>query len=77
MTLLAVAPIPARLASAIRSTLAAAPDAVRDERGTRIAAGPLGLMLVEPPGRGAYVLTGTVTLDALAEAAGTLGGAPS
>jgi hypothetical protein len=34
-------------------------------------------MLVEPPGRGAYVLTGTVTVDALADAAGALTGAPS
>jgi hypothetical protein len=72
-----VAPVPGRQAAGLRQALAAAPDAVTDERGTRIAAGPLGLMLVEPPGRGAYVLTGTVTLDALAEAAGTLGGAPS
>jgi hypothetical protein len=36
-------------------------------------------MLVEPPGRGPYVLTGTVTPDALAAAAGELpelGGQP-
>jgi hypothetical protein len=36
--------------------------------------GPLGLMLVEPPGRGPYVLTGTVTPDALADAARQLPG---
>jgi hypothetical protein len=77
VTLLAVAPAPYRLASALRATLAAAPDAVADERGTRIAAGPLGLMLVEPPGGGAYLLTGTVTLDALADAAAALGGVPA
>ncbi|MEX5719710.1 transcriptional regulator [Geodermatophilus maliterrae] len=77
VTLLAVAPVPGRFAAGLRQALAAAPDAVRDERGTRVAAGPLGLMLVEPPGRGAYVLTGTVTLDALADAAGALAGAPS
>jgi hypothetical protein len=29
-------------------------------------------MLVEPPGHGSYLLTGTVTLDALATAAGQL-----
>jgi hypothetical protein len=34
-------------------------------------------MLVETLGRGPYVLTGTVTLDALAEAAGQLPGRPS
>ena len=77
VTLLAVAPLPARPAAGIRSALAAAPDAVRDERGTRVAAGPLGVMLVEAPGAGTYVLTGTVTLDALADAAGALTGAPA
>jgi hypothetical protein len=54
----------------------------RSGRGRRrarhpVAAGPLGLMLVEPPGSGAYVLTGTVTLDALADAAAALGGVPA
>ncbi len=77
VTLLAVAPAPARLAAALRSTLASAPGAVVDERGTRVAAGPLGVMLVEPPRRGAYLLTGTVSLDALADAAAALGGAPA
>jgi len=32
----------------------------------------VALMVVEPPGQGPYVLTGTVTLDALAQAAGEL-----
>jgi hypothetical protein len=77
VTLLAVAPVPRRLASAIRSALDAAPDAVRDERGTRVAAGPLGLMLVDAPGAGTRLLTGTVTLDALADAASALTGGPS
>ncbi len=77
VTLLTVVPVPYRLASALRATLASAPGAVADERGTRIAAGPLGLVLVEPPGRGAHLLTGTVTLDALADAAAALGGTPA
>ena len=34
-------------------------------------------MLVEPPGHGSYVLTGTVTLDALATAAAQLSGGSS
>jgi outer membrane lipoprotein-sorting protein len=72
VTLLAVAPVPERLAGGLRSTLAASPDAVVDELGTRVAAGPVSLMVVEPQGRGPYVLTGTVTLDALAEAAAQL-----
>jgi len=72
VTLLAVAPVPAGLAGGLRNVLAQAPDAVRDDVGTRLAAGPVALMLVETLGRGPYVLTGTVTLDALAEAAAQL-----
>jgi outer membrane lipoprotein-sorting protein len=77
VTLLAVAPVPPRLARGLRDALAQSLDAVRDDAGTRLAAGPVGLMLVEPPGRGSYVLTGTVTLDALATAAGQLPGGSS
>jgi outer membrane lipoprotein-sorting protein len=69
VTLLAVAPVPDRLASGLWDALSASPDAVVDELGTRVAAGPVAVMIVEPPGRGPYVLTGTVTLDALAQAA--------
>ncbi|HLM04837.1 MAG TPA: transcriptional regulator [Blastococcus sp.] len=72
VTLLVVAPVPPRLAGGLRDALARSPDAVADEAGTRLAAGPVGFLLVEPPGRGPYVLTGTVTLDALVAAAGQL-----
>ena len=72
VTLLVVAPLPPGLAGGLRNALAGSPDAVRDEAGTRLAAGPVGLMLVEPLGRGPYVLTGSVTLDALVTAAGQL-----
>ena len=72
VTLLAVAPVPERLADGLRRALRRSPDAVVDDLGTRIAAGPVALMIVEPPGRGPYVLTGTVTLDALAAAAAEL-----
>jgi hypothetical protein len=72
VTFLAVAPLPRRLARAIVNTMAASPDAVDDAAGLRIAAGPVGLMVVRQPGSGPYLLTGTVTLDALAVAAGEL-----
>lgn len=71
VTLLAVAPVPARLAQELRQALAQSPDAVRDDAGARLAVGPVALMLVAP-GPGPYVLTGTVTLDALATAAAQL-----
>jgi outer membrane lipoprotein-sorting protein len=74
VTLLAVAPIPFRLASELQRTLRGSPGVVDDELGLRVAVGPLGLMLVEPAGRGPYVLTGTVTPDALATAAQQLPG---
>ena len=77
VTLLAVAPVPPGLARGLRNALAQSSEAVRDDAGTRLAAGPVGLMLVEPPGHGSYVLTGTVTLDALATAAGQLPGGSS
>jgi outer membrane lipoprotein-sorting protein len=72
VTLLAVAPLPFRLANSLEATLNRSPDAVVDSLGTRIAAGPVSLMVVEAPGRGPYVLTGTVTLDALAATAAEL-----
>ncbi|UOY02947.1 LolA family protein [Blastococcus sp. PRF04-17] len=72
VTLLAVAPVPFRLANGLRATLARSPEAVTDELGTRIAAGPVSLMVVQPSGEGPYVLTGTVTPDALAAAAAEL-----
>jgi hypothetical protein len=72
ITLLAVAPVPRRLAAALANTLAASPDAVDDDAGLRAAAGPVGLMVLRQPGGGSYLLTGTVTLDALAVAAAEL-----
>ncbi|MGY1724143.1 sigma-E factor regulatory protein RseB domain-containing protein [Blastococcus sp. SYSU DS0533] len=72
VTLLAVAPVPRRLADGLRRTLAQSPEAVTDDTSTRIAAGPFGLMLVDPQDAEPYVLTGTVTLHALVEAAAEL-----
>ncbi|MFQ1001022.1 sigma-E factor regulatory protein RseB domain-containing protein [Modestobacter sp. SSW1-42] len=75
-TLLTVSALPGRASAGLRSALAGAPDAVVDELGVRIAAGPLGLMLADGPD-GTVLLSGTVTLDALAAAATELaGGAP-
>jgi hypothetical protein len=74
VTLLAVAPVRGRLAGGLLRALRESPEAVADDLGVRVAAGPLGLMVVDLPGRGAYVLTGTVALDALAAAAAQLPG---
>jgi hypothetical protein len=72
VTLLAVAPLPGRAAAGLRATLTAAPGAVVDDLGVRIAAGPLGLMLVDGGRGGDWLLSGTVSLDALAAAAAEL-----
>jgi hypothetical protein len=78
VTLLAVAPVPERLARGLRNALVQSPTAIVDAAGVRVAAGPIGLMIVSRQ-RGPYVLTGTVTPNALKAAANTLpdqGGTP-
>jgi hypothetical protein len=72
VTLLAVVPVPPRLAASLRQAAASSPSAVADELGVRLAAGPVSIMVVGSPGGSSYVLTGTVTLDALATAARAL-----
>jgi outer membrane lipoprotein-sorting protein len=74
VTVLTVTPVPERLAVGLHDSLVQSPDAVVDAKGVRVAAGPVGLMVVQPAGGGPYVLTGTVTLDALATAATRLPG---
>ncbi len=79
VTLLAVVPVPGRLSRDLDRAAEQNPNAVRDDTGTRFTAGPLGILLVSGQGRAAYVLTGTVTTDALAQAAAELpelGGRP-
>jgi hypothetical protein len=68
-----VVPVSGRVAGDVAESLRGVPDAVDQPDGVRAAQGPLGLMVLDPPGRGAYLVTGTVTLDALAAAAGELG----
>ena len=72
VTLLAVVPVPAGLAFDVAQSLRDAPGAVVGRRDVRAAVGPLGLMVLSPPGGRAYLVAGTVTLDALAAAAAGL-----
>lgn len=73
VTLLAVVPVSGRVGRDVASSLRAVPESVDQPRGVRAAAGPLGLMVLNPPDEGAYLVTGTVTLDALGDAAVDLG----
>ncbi|RBY88530.1 transcriptional regulator [Blastococcus sp. TF02A-26] len=77
VTVLAVVPLPVGQTAAIRRALAGEPEAVVDELGTRVAAGPLGLMVLRPVGDESRLLIGTVGPDALETAAGELTGGPS
>jgi hypothetical protein len=72
VTLLAVVPVPFRLAESLREAAASSPTAVDDELGVRLAAGPVSIMVVGSVGGPSYVLTGTVTLRALETAARAL-----
>jgi hypothetical protein len=71
VTLLVVAPVPERFAEGLRGVLSAAAGAVVHQEDVRASAGPLGLMVVDPPYAGGYLLAGTVTGQALAQAAGS------
>ena len=74
VTFLAVVPLPYGVAGDLRRAAAQDPNAVTDDLGTRLTAGPLGILLVAATGRTQSVITGTVTLDALARAAAELNG---
>jgi hypothetical protein len=73
VTLLAVVPVSAGVAADVASSLRAVPGSIDQPRGVRAAEGPLGLMVLDPPAEGAFLVTGTVTLDALGDAAADLG----
>ena len=65
VTLLALRPLPGRAAADLRAELSRAPEAVVDDLGVRISAGPLGLMLTGGGDGPTWLLAGTVSLDAL------------
>lgn len=69
VTELAVAVVPGRVSGALRTTLRQATGAITDDLGVRASSGPLGLMIVGGQ-RGGLLLAGTVSSDALREAAG-------
>ena len=75
ITVLAVVPLPRGVAGDLRGAAAQDPNAVTDDLGTRLTAGPLGILLVAGT-RPQSVIVGTVTLDALAQAAGELAALP-
>ena len=72
VTLLAVVPVPDGVAFDVAQSLRDVPGAVDGPRSVRAAVGPLGLMVLDPPDGRSYLVTGTVTLDALGAAAAGL-----
>jgi hypothetical protein len=75
ITVLAVVPLPRGVSGDLRNAAAQDPNAVTDELGTRLRAGPLGILLVAGT-RPQSVIVGTVTVDALAQAARELAALP-
>jgi hypothetical protein len=75
ITVLAVVPLPRGVAGDLRRAAEQDPNAVTDDLGSRLTAGPLGILLVAGT-RPQSVIVGTVTLDALAQAAGELAALP-
>jgi hypothetical protein len=69
VTLLAVVPVPTRLGRDLQRVTERNITAVRNDLGIRISAGPVGILLVGRPGRASYALAGTVTPEALEQAA--------
>ena len=69
VTLLTVVPVTAGLAFDLAQTLRAVPGAIDGSRSVRAAVGPLALMVLDGRDDDTYVVTGTVTLDALGAAA--------
>ena len=72
VTLLAVVPVSHGLAFDVAQSLRAVPSAVRGPRSVRATVGPLGLMVLDQRRDHAFLVTGTVTSDALAAAAAGL-----
>ena len=77
VTVVAVVTLRNGEADSIRRALIGDTTAVTDELGTRVTAGPLGLMVVRDSAQESRLLAGTVTLDALATAARELAGGSS
>jgi hypothetical protein len=71
ITFLAVVPVPRGVAGDLRNGAAQDPNAVTNELGTRLMAGPLGVLLVAGTRRQS-VIVGTVTVEALDQAAAEL-----
>jgi len=70
VTLLTVVPLPGRLTRDLQQAADQDVTAVPDALGTRLSAGPIGILLVGRGGDGSsYGLIGTVTIDALEQAA--------
>lgn len=72
VTLLVVAPLPSHQAGSLHRVLRQSSEAVVEDNSVRVSTGPVALMVVSSARQGPYVLTGTVTPDALAEAAAQL-----
>lgn len=75
LTVLVAVPLPGRISRQLRDQLASTPGITVTGAGSRLAVGPLSLLLT-PGGRRSWLLTGTVTADTLDRAAAEIAANP-
>lgn len=76
LTVLVAVPLPGRVSRPLREQLATTPGVSVSATGTRLAVGPLSLLLTDPIGQRTWLLTGTVTAATLDRAARELAADP-
>ena len=76
LTVLVAVPLPGRVSRPLREQLSGTPGITVTGQGIRLTAGPLSLLLTDPPGRRSWLLTGTVSATTLDRAAAEIGANP-
>ncbi len=77
LTVLVAVPLPGRVSRPLREQLAGTPGITSTGTGLRLTVGPLALLLVDPPGRRDWLLTGTVDAATLDRAAAEIAADPA
>jgi hypothetical protein len=77
LTVLVAVPLPGRVSRPLREQLAGTRGITPTGTGLRLTVGPLSLLLVDPPGRRDWLLTGTVDAATLDRAAAEIAADPA
>ena len=76
LTVLVAVPLPGRVSRPLRDQLAGTRGITETAQGLRLTVGPLSLLLIDPPGRRDWLLTGTVDAATLDRAAAEIAALP-